>query len=349
MFELILAVAIALVVSAFCSMGEAVLYSLRWSWIERLRTDGKRSGEILGQMLLNVERPITAILTVNTLASSAGATVVGAMAVSVLGEDHLVFVTVSFSILILILGEILPKTLGVVYAKRLAPALAAPLRGMIAVLSPVIWASGLLVRLVGAKAKGPDATEEDIRAMVRLTSRAGKIKPIEENSIFNILSLDTKIVRDAMTPRTVVFSLSADLTVAEARDSNPLWAHSRVPVYEDDPENVVGVITRRQVLETVANDQHDVKLAKLMKPVRFVLDTMTLDRVLLQFLESRMHLSVVLDEYGGVCGVITLEDILEEILGKEIVDETDQVADMRQLASVRREELLRATSEARGK
>jgi len=216
-------------------------------------------------------------------------------------------------------------------------------------LSPVIWACGFLVRLVGAKAKGPEATEEDIRAMVRLTSRAGRIKPMEENSIFNILSLDTKIVRDVMTPRTVVFSLPADLTVAQARDSNPLWAHSRVPVYEDDdPENVVGVITRRQVLETVANDQHDVKLSKLMRPVRFVLDTMTLDRVLLQFLESRMHLSVVLDEYGGVCGVVSLEDILEEILGKEIVDETDQVADMRELASTRREDLLRATS-ARGK
>jgi CBS domain containing-hemolysin-like protein len=140
------------------------------------------------------------------------------------------------------------------------------------------------------------------------------------------------------------------MTVGQARDANHLWPHSRVPVYEDeDPENVVGIVLRRQVWEAVANDQPEIKISQIMKPVRFVLDTMTLDRLLLQFLESRMHLFVVLDEYGGVCGVISLEDVLEEILGKEIVDETDQVADMRELARVRREELLRVMPEQREK
>ncbi|MBI4807129.1 MAG: HlyC/CorC family transporter [Desulfovibrio sp.] len=342
MLELLLAIAFALVLTSFCSLSEAVLYSLRWSWIERMRAEGKRSGEIMYQMRMNIEKPITAILTVNTMACAAGSAVAGALAVGVLGDEQLIYFTALFSVFILVFGEILPKTMGVAYARRLSPVLAGPLKFMVTVLTPVIWASGFLVNLVKPKSKGPDASEDDIRAMVRLTSRAGKINALEEMSITNILALDTKQVRQIMTPRTVVFSLSADTTVARAREENPLWPHSRVPVYEaDDPENVVGIAFRRQVFEALANDQHGLKLSQIMKPVQFVLDTMSLDKVLIRFIESKMHLFVVLDEYGGVCGVITLEDVLEEILGKEIVDETDEVADMRELARVRREQLLR--------
>ena len=342
MLELLLAIAIALVLTAFCSLSEAVLYSLRWSWIERMRAEGKRSGELMYQLRMNIEKPITAILTVNTAACAAGSAVAGALAVGELGEEKLVYFTVLFTVFILIFGEILPKTLGVAYARRLSPFLAGPLKFMVAVLAPVIWASGFLVNAVKPKSKGPDASEDDIRAMVRLTSRAGKINALEAMSITNILALDTKHVCQIMTPRTVVFSLPAGMTVAQARDENPLWSHSRVPVYEaDDPENVVGIAYRRQVFEALANDQHGLKLSQLMKPVQFVLDTMSLDKVLIRFIDSKMHLFVVLDEYGGVCGVITLEDVLEEILGKEIVDETDEVTDMRELARVRKEQLLR--------
>jgi len=348
MLELILAIAIAVAMSFFCSASEAVLYSLRWSWIERMRSEGKPSGEIMYQLRMNIEKPITAILTVNTVACSAGATIAGALAVRVLGEDHLIFFTVLFSTVILLVGEILPKTLGVAYARPLGPYIARPLQIMVLMLSPVIWASGLLVNLVKPKSKGPEASEDDIRAVVSLSSRAGKINALEERSIGNILALDTKTVHDIMTPRTVVFSLAAGMTVAEAKEESGFWPHSRVPVYDDDdPENIVGIVFRRQVFEALANDQHGLKLSAIMKPVQFVLDTMSLDKVLGKFIESRMHLFVVLDEYGGVGGVITLEDVLEEILGKEIVDETDEVADMRQLARVRREKLLRSHGPAK--
>ncbi|WP_243366614.1 hemolysin family protein [Fundidesulfovibrio soli] len=348
MFELILAIAIAVAMSFFCSTSEAVLYSLRWSWIEKMRSEGKPSGEIMYQMRMNIEKPITAILTVNTVACSAGATVAGALAVGVLGEDRLVFFTALFSAVILLVGEIVPKTLGVVYAKQLGPYIARPLQIMVYMLTPVIWTSGLIVNLIKPKSRGPEASEDDIRAVVSLSSRAGKINALEESSIANILALDTKIVHDVMTPRTVVFSLSAGMTVAEAKEEGGIWPHSRVPVYEDDdPENVVGIVFRRQVFDALANDQHGLKLSEIMKPVQFVLDTITLDKVLGKFIESRMHLFVVLDEYGGVGGVITLEDVFEEILGKEIVDETDEVADMRQLARVRREKLLRSHGPAK--
>lgn len=343
MLTLIVAVGLAVLVSAFCSMSEAALYSVPWSWIERLRKDGRASGELLFTLRSNVEKPITAILTLNTIANTAGAAVAGAAASVVFGSEDLWLFTAVFTVIILTFGEILPKTMGVAYCRTVSVLIATPLKYFILALLPIIWAGGLLAKLVAGRRKDPMSSEEDLRAVVSLTRREGIIKPLEESSIKNILSLDSKTASDIMTPRTVVFSLPAQMTVAEARgDRRGVWPHSRIPVFDaDDPENIVGIVYRREVLEALANDQDDVRIADLMKPVRFVLDTMPLDRVLVKFLESRMHLFVVLDEYGGVSGVVSLEDVLEEILGKEIVDETDQVADMRELARTRREELLR--------
>lgn len=237
---------------------------------------------------------------------------------------------------ILVFSEILPKTVGVIYNLELAPALARPLHVLVRLFSPVIWACGFMARAVGGKKKGPETSEEDIRALATLSRRAGVIKPYEEDSIRNILSLDTKTVQDIMTPRTVVFSMEAQTTLAEAWSGRPAWPHSRFPVYDEDPEEIVGIVYRGQVFEALAKDQHHLRLADLMHPVRFTLETTTLDTQLRQFLDSRQHLSVVLDEYGGLAGVVTLEDVLEEILGREIVDETDQVADMRELARTRK-------------
>ncbi|WP_300157867.1 hemolysin family protein [Solidesulfovibrio sp.] len=343
MVTLLVSVGLAILVSAFCSMSEAALYSVPWSWIERLRKDGRACGETLFQLRSNVEKPITAILTCNTIANTAGAAVAGAAGAAVFGPDELWLFTAVFTVLILAFGEILPKTIGVTYSRSVSVVIATPMKYMILALLPLIWAGGLMARLVSGKRKAPLSSEEDLRAVVSLTRREGVINPLEELSIKNILSLDRKTASDIMTPRTVVFSLPAEMTVAEARgERRGVWPHSRIPVYDaDDPENIVGIVYRREVLEALANDQDGVRLSDLAKPVRFVLDTMTLDRVLVKFLESRMHLFVVLDEYGGVSGVVSLEDVLEEILGKEIVDETDQVADMRELARTRREELLR--------
>ncbi|NDY56985.1 HlyC/CorC family transporter [Desulfovibrio sulfodismutans] len=339
MLTLILSVAIAVLVSAFCSMSEAMLYSVPWSFIEKLRKDGKKAGEHLYYLRQNVEKPITAILTLNTVANTAGAAVAGAAAAAVFEPEQVWIFTAGFTLLILALGEILPKTVGVAYNRRLAPYLAVPIQVMIVALTPLIWVGGLMARMVRPKRKGPVSTEEDLRAVVSLTRKEGVIKPYEELSIKNILSLDDKTVSDIMTPRTVVFSLAATMTTGMAKGT--FWPHSRIPVHDaDDPEDMVGIVYRRQVLEALANDQDNLTMAQLMKPVRFVLESMTLDRLLVKFLESRTHLFVVLDEYGGVSGVVSLEDVLEEILGKEIVDETDQVADMRELARTRRSQLL---------
>lgn len=341
MFELLLVVALATLVSGLCSLSEAALYSVPWSHLERMRKSGRKSGVLLFDLRNNVERPIAAILTLNTVANTAGAAVAGAFAAALFGTESLVYFSAVFTMIILVFAEIIPKTMGVMYSRQLAGFLARPLCVLVVVLSPVIWLMNRVTLLIGRKKVGPDASEDDLRAVISLTRRAGAIKPYEEMSIRNILSLDTKMVKDVMTPRTVIFSFPSELTVAQARTLKTAWPHSRIPVYEDeDQEDIVGIVYRRELLEALANDQDDLELGRLMKPVQFVLESMTLDKLLVRFLESRMHLFIVLDEYGGLAGLVTLEDVLEEILGSEIVDETDQVVDMRELARQRRSQLV---------
>ncbi|SMP76128.1 hemolysin family protein [Desulfonatronum lacustre] len=349
MFELLLVVGLATLVSGLCSLSEAVLYSVPWSHLEQMRKSGKKSGVLLFDLRNNVERPIAAILTLNTVANTAGAAVAGAFAAALFGTESLIYFSAVFTMIILVFAEILPKTMGVMYNRQLAGFLAQPLCFLVVLFSPVIWLMDRITRLIGRKKAGPEATEDDLRAVISLTRKAGVIKHYEEMSIRNILSLDTKMVKDIMTPRTVIFSFPVELSVGEARTLKTVWPHSRIPVYEDeDQEDIVGIVYRRELLEALANDQDDLVLGRLMKPVQFVLESITLDKLLVRFLESRMHLFIVLDEYGGLVGLVTLEDVLEEILGSEIVDETDQVVDMRELARQRRSQLVakKTTSQA---
>ena len=340
MLDLFLAAGLAIFISASCSVTEAVLYSVPWSYIERLRNQGRRSGHILFRLRTDVEKPISAILILNTVANTAGASIAGAAAVRVFGADSLTAFAVIFTISILIFSEILPKTIGVAYCRTLAPILAIPLRMLVRLFSPFIWVTSFLAKIVTSRKKEPGATEEDIAALVSLTRQSGMIKPYEEMTIKNILALDRKKVEDIMTPRTVVFSLSADATTGEVEAGKKFLHYSRIPVYDNDEhEDIVGIVDRLDILRALTQDQRDVPLSALMRPVRFVLETLSLDRLLPKLLESRTHLFVVLDEYGGVAGVVSLEDLMEEILGREIVDETDQVEDLRELARTQRRRL----------
>ena len=175
--------------------------------------------------------------------------------------------------------------------------------------------------------------------MTRLSLRTGGIKPYQETAIDNILTLQNKTVKDVMTPRTVVFSLSEHLAVEEASKVETSWEHSRFPVYDEDMEDVVGIVLTKELFMALAQGKKEQPLTELMLPVHFVTESARLNQVLMEFLESRQHLFVVLDEYGGLAGVISLEDILEEILGREIVDESDQVPDKRELARKQRTSL----------
>ncbi len=339
MLTLILAVSVAVVISFTCSLTEAALYAVPWSAIEKIRNDGRPVGEVLFRLRSNVEKPIAAILTLNTVANTAGSAVAGAAFMAAFGAEYMALFAAGFTVLILAFGEIVPKTLGVAYATSIAVVLARPLEVAVKLLTPVIWLTGLLTRLLTPPSNGPDISEDDIRAVTSLSRQAGQIKAYEEAYIRNILALDQKRVYDIMTPRTVVFSLPEDMTAAEAYKKPRLWHVSRIPVYGEDNEDLVGLVDRRTILHCLLEEKGETPLSEIMKPLHFVLESQTLDKLLKELLHSRSHLFAVLDEYGGLAGVVTLEDVFEEMLGSEIMDESDSVADLRQMARQRRQAL----------
>ncbi len=336
MTELIISVGLAILISAGCSLMEAVLYSVPVRHIEAAVDAGKPGGRIFKAMRENVERPIAAILSLNTIANTAGAAFAGSAVSAVFGHEWLGYFSVFFTLAILLFSEIIPKTAGVVYGPGLISIVAYPLRGLVWFMAPVIWLSELVTRMIARKRTKEVVTAEELRIMARLSLRSGEINPYQEQAIESILTLQNKVVRDVMTPRTVIFSLSEHLSVEEAVHAPPKWEHSRFPVYDHDPEDIVGIVLTRELFIAFSEGKGSLKLTELMRPVHFVVETARLNSVLIEFLERREHLFVVLDEYGGIAGLITLEDVLEEILGREIVDEFDEVVDKRELARRRR-------------
>jgi len=345
MLVLCLIVISAVSISSFCSLTEATLYAVPWSSIERLRGAGHRSGELLHTLRSHVDKPIAAILTLNTLVNTAGSVIAGAAAASVLGPEYMSVFVLFFCVLILMFGEIIPKTLGVVHASSLAPLLAMPIHLLTRFCTPVIWFFGLINRLLLPKTSPHAlATEADIMAVVSLSRKEGAIRPAEEVIIGNILGLDQKRVYDIMTPRPVVFSLPVDMPLEEAYAAHGLWNFSRIPLYAGNNEELVGMVSCRTMARRMAAGDVRHTLGELMQPMHFVLESLPLHELLKQFLNSRMHLFAVLDEFGGLAGVVSLEDVLEEILGREIVDESDPATDLQEVARKRRRALIRAST-----
>jgi len=338
--QLILATGVAIIVSALCSIIEAVLYSVPQSQIEVMARSGRKSGLVLKKLKKNIQQPITAILTLNTIANTMGAAVAGASAAVVFGEENLVWFSVFFTLTILLFSEILPKTAGVAYAKNLAAWIAIPLNFLVTIMGPLIWLCQAVTHLIPKQEKEALVSIEEIHAVAVLGRKSGEIEPQQEKVIANILKLQDKTVRQVMTPRTVVFSLSEHLTVGEALKNKEQWSrHSRVPVYDTDQDDVVGVVLSRNVLLCLSEGKKTMKLSELMQPVHFVPEAAPLNRILLEFFEQRIHLFVVVDEYGSVTGVISLEDIIEDIVGREIIDESDKAGNLREYARHRKKML----------
>jgi CBS domain containing-hemolysin-like protein len=338
---LLLVVGVVIVTSALCSLFEAVLYSVPLSHIENLAQAGRGSGRVLQQMRKRVDRPIAAILSLNTISNTAGAALSGALFSSIYGRHHLVFFSAAFTVAILVVAEVIPKTVGVVFNRPLSRVIAYPLQVLQWAFTPVIWLLQLVTRTISRRQDSHAVTDEEFMVLVGLGLRSGDLQAHEANVIRNILGLERRTAHEVMTPRTVVLAMPQSFTVEEARREKKLLNYSRIPVYTEDIDDVVGVVHRREVLGAVADNRLGVRLEELMHPVEFVLESTPLDHLLRQFLDRRQHMVVVIDEYGGLSGVVTLEDVLEEILGKEIVDEFDQVTDLRELAHKRRRATMR--------
>jgi CBS domain containing-hemolysin-like protein len=336
MLELAVVVGLVVLTSSACSLFEAVLYSLPLAEIDSLESAGRPSGAILRRLRSHVDRPIAAILSLNTVANTGGAALAGAIAGRVLGSVSIGYFSAAFTLAILLFSEIIPKTAGVVYARRLAGPVARPIEILVIVFAPIIWLSRGVTRLIASGQQAERVADEDLLLMVQRGLQSGDLKPHEADVISNVLSLEGKTAAEIMTPRTVLFRLPTSTSLADAAANDQLLRHSRVPVYDDDPDDVVGIIHRRDILQAAAKDQFDTTLDQLMRPVHFVVEGAKLDTLLRAFLEQHQHLMVVTDEFGTVSGIVTLEDVLEEILGREIVDEFDHVADLRAFARQQR-------------
>jgi len=340
LIQLYLASFLAVAISGLCSIFEAILYSVPMSQVEVMAQSGKTSGRILKNLKKNIHKPITAILTLNTIANTMGAAVAGAFFVATFGSKHLGLFSVGFTLAILFFSEIIPKTVGVAYAKKLAPWIAWPVHWLVTSLLPIVWFTETVARLFIKRTDERLISLEEIQAIAIMSRKSGIIDPAQEKVIANIVRLQDKSVRKVMTPRTVTFMLDEHMTVAEAKALREDWSrHSRVPVYDTDPDDVVGIVLRKDVYLNESEEHVSRPLADLMIPVHFVPEAASINRVLLEFFERRQHLFVVVDEYGSVTGVISLEDIIEEIMGREIIDESDLAGNMREFARKRRRNL----------
>jgi len=339
LIQLIVAVGLAVSISAICSILEAVLYSVPNSYLEILQSRGAASATVIKGLKKDIHRPITAILTLNTIANTMGAAVAGAAAVAVFGDHNLAWFSAAFTLIILLFSEILPKTVGVAYCRELAPWIAAPIRLMVFVLKPIIFICRTITRLIPRHSEESLASAEEVMAIAAMGRRSGQIDTQEEKVITNILNLKNISVIDAMTPRTVTFALDEKTTVGEALIHKDKWnLHSRVPVYRDETDNISGIVLRKDVLLSAAEDMDSLAISALAHPAHFVPETAPLSRTLLDFIHKKHHLFVVVDEYGSMTGIISMEDIIEEIFGQEIMDESDRIKDMRALAKKKRKE-----------
>jgi CBS domain containing-hemolysin-like protein len=325
----------AIALSFLCSILEAVLLSSSVSHVEGLVQQGRRAGRIMQRLRANVERPISAILTLNTIAHTAGATLAGAEAVLVFGDAYVGIISAVLTLLILVLSEIIPKTLGAVYWKQLTVFAAYTIQGMVILLLPAVLAFELLGRLMRPQTEMPTVTRGDLEVMARIGEQEGALHERENRILSNLLHLNKVMVNDIMTPRTVVLALKDTLTVGEVIRSR--LPYSRIPIYSETVDNVTGYVLRHDIVHAVATDQHDTRISALRRPINAIPETLTVAQVLDKFIRDREHIFLILDEYGGMSGIITMEDAVESLLGIEITDESDLVADLRQLAQQRYE------------
>ncbi len=327
--------------SFMCSILEAVLLSVTPTFINIKLREGKQYATILEELKKDVDKPLIAILTLNTIAHTVGAILVGVQAeqlpfkIDILGVNIVGIVSTIMTFLILVLSEIIPKTIGATHWKALANFTSKALVILIAPLkyTGILWLLQLTTKVVGGKGHhGSVLSREDFSAMTDIAHQEGVFEESESKVIKNLLNFKKVQTKDVMTPRTVMEATSEDLTIEEFFIKHQNTRFSRIPVYKTKVDNITGLVLRDDIFKEMANGNGAKKLIEIKRPILFIQRSLPIPSVFNQLIESKNHLALVVDEYGSVSGLVTMEDVIETLLGLEIMDETDREDDMQELA-----------------
>jgi CBS domain containing-hemolysin-like protein len=336
MTTLILYLLLALCVSFICSISEAVLLSVRPSYVETMKNEGSKNAAILEKLISNLDRPLAAILTANTIAHTVGAAGVGAQAMAIFGDVYLGVVSAILTLLILVLSEIIPKTLGANYWKQLAPSFAVIINWLTKALFPFVWMSEKLTRLISPSGKsGFTYSRSEMKAMAEIGAKEGMLEPKELKIVNNLLHLSKVSVRVIMTPRSVIFAQPAVMSVDEFYNKYGLQPFSRIPIYDKNRDDMNGYVLRTDLLYAQAKGQFDNPLSDFRRDFLMMPSNLTTSDAFDLLMHEKSHVALVVDEFGTVQGLVTQEDVVETLIGLEITDETDMVEDMQTLARKR--------------
>ena len=323
---------IALFFSFLCSILEAIILSISPSYIGIKIEEGSPLKNDLKKLRDNIDKPLSAILTLNTFAHTLGAAGVGAQAQLVWGKEYLSLISAILTVLILVFSEIIPKTLGANYWKELTPFALRTLRVLVTILYPfVIISQGITYVLKKNKIESI-FTRSDLQKMAEIVKKEGSIRQNESEIIKNLMSFNQIQVKDIMTPRIVVFAESQDKTIKELEDSIDNIPFSRIPVYKEDIDHITGFVLKDDILQKMAENDTEKPLNSIAREIHVVFTQLPVIELFNHLMKNKAHISLIVDEYGGTEGIITIEDIIETLLGIEIVDETDNVENLQKMA-----------------
>ena len=323
---------LALGVSFLCSLLEAIILSVTWSHIEILSKDDNRSGKRLKELKEDIDVPLAAILTLNTISHTIGAAGVGSE-FNKLGNEWFTVASIVLTILILVFSEIIPKTLGAIYWKKLAPSSAYMLDVLIWITWPIVIVLNSFSRRISeGNEDQKEMTREEMIAVAEMGENQGALEKQETQVIKNLLTMDKILAEDVMTPSTVMLTFQRKDKVGKIVDDHSPIPFSRIPIREENLDDIIGVVFRSKIMELYGEGNSDIPMEDLISELSTVSPEDSIATLLDEFLKKREHIFLVVDEYGTTQGIITLEDAVETLLGAEIVDESDSVEDMRQLA-----------------
>lgn len=335
MLLLLIYLFLALSISFICSILEAVLLSTPISYVLVEEKNGKKWATKFITYKNNIDKPLSAILSLNTVAHTIGAAGVGAQATLVFGQAAFGIVSAVLTLLILVITEIIPKTLGAKYAKNFAKTSLLIIDAMVFISYPLVVMSSVITSLITSKKEEKSTSREEISAIASMGAAEGLFNESEHRIIQNLLKLRNIKAKEIMTPRTVVALANENLPISDFLTNKEYQKFSRIPLYADREENTTGYVLRQEIFEKLAEDKDHLLLKDLKRPICVVPNSIELFTAWAKLLEEKEHIALIVDEYGGLDGLVTLEDIIETLLGLEITDETDTVTDMQKFAKER--------------